>query len=167
MVHNRGRGSASSIASVESLVRNVHKGQKYGTHDFFDHHLVGVAELAREKARECNLDPRVAYDIGLMHDMLEDALLEFTGDLQKVYLFSILFPVENIAQEYLKILDELTHKKGTSYFHYIRGITSPYALLVKEADLEFHLLQDDAEKFFKYDLYCFALDFIRTKRILG
>jgi len=153
----------------EAFLKEKYKGRKYGHRDAYEYHLVGVAELAREKAREANLDPELAYAIGLSHDYLEDFKVDNAPFLFHDIAKEIDW-VQELTEEahtiFFTALLEISNSSNKSYYHYIKSITNSYALLVKEADLEFNLLQDNAPKLRKYPLYKFALDYIKMKRIV-
>jgi len=149
----------NKFEALEAFLKEAYKGRKYGHRDAYEYHLVGVAELAREKAREANLDPDFAYALGLAHDVYEDF------DLPCLDTCAMLLPNNFDKDRFGWVIDEITNKYQT-YYDYIRSIRDEYALLIKEADLEFNLLQDNAPKLRKYSLYLFALDYIKMKRIL-
>jgi len=44
------------IEEAKELARKVHEGQKYGDNDYFDYHLEGVAEIARQNSRDPLVD---------------------------------------------------------------------------------------------------------------
>ena len=163
-----------NLEPLENFLREAYKGRKYRNKDAYDYHLVGVAELAREKAREANLDPELAYAMGLCHDFIEDT----PYDVRKLFALGLIVFAPTGSGEgvdkasLLADTVEALTNDGKTYYDYIKGLGNgipdpSYVLLVKEADLEFNLMQDNAPKLRKYDLYRFALDTIRMKRILG
>jgi hypothetical protein len=166
MIYIRYNGLVSKFKELETFLKKAYKGRKYGDKDFYSYHLVGVAELAMEKAREAKLDPELAYAIGLSHDYLEDFKDYFSDFMEVVERIpwedeGFHFDTMCVALAELQNFDDFI-----SYYHYIAGISDPYALLVKEADIEFHLLQDNAPKLKKYALYCFAFKYIRIARLM-
>ena len=72
------------MKELETYLRKLYAGLKYGHKDAFEYHLVGVANLAMAKAVEAGLDPHIAYAAGLCHDVLED--FDFDSVMRSVVL---------------------------------------------------------------------------------
>jgi len=146
-----------SDEKIFESVKKHHKGQKYGEQDYFHYHLINVAEMSMRIAESSGLNRRRAYIIGLMHDLIENCNVGLSE--MEVWDYVDRHIINNVWN--------LTKISGITYYDYIHSIDVTYALLVKEADILFHLTQPDAARHKKYEVYKFALDVIRMKRILG
>ena len=59
-----------NILLAKQLSRHFHKGQKYGEHDYFDYHILGVLKTLYRVSKEHPTEEMVI--IALLHDVLED-----------------------------------------------------------------------------------------------
>lgn len=60
----------SNILLAKHLSRHFHKDQKYGEHDYFDYHIVGVLKTLYRVSKEQPTEEMVI--VVLLHDVLED-----------------------------------------------------------------------------------------------
>ena len=108
------------------LAKNAHKGQKYGDHDYFEYHVIGVASQFEKGSIESI--------IALLHDTIEDTDVEF-GVINSLFDWSIALPL-------MKLSRNLSF--ATSYHEYIDILSvNSAAKEVKKADLRFHLSQKE------------------------
>jgi len=148
------------------FLKEAHKGQKYNGKDYFDYHLMGVGEMAVDKAIYAGLDTGIAFALALSHDVWEDNP-DYVMDNQSVLVEALCEIVGN--KRYYSLMTDifiLSKTEDESYYDYIKRLKGEYVLIVKEADLEFNLQQSNWSNFPKHELYKFALDIIRMKRIL-
>ena len=110
-----------------ALAEHAHAGQKYGEHDYFHYHVLGVAK--RFSPQSYNSD---AYITALLHDVVEDSGIH-------------LVTIRNLfGSEIADSIEGLTKTKTESYDYYINQIRHrKLATKVKIADLKFHLSQPD------------------------
>lgn len=107
------------------IARLAHKGQKYGDHDYFLHHIEGVVGLMSRTAGCTFGHATVAY----LHDVLEDT--DVTAlDLEEL----------GFSEDVIESVKAMTHQKGESYEDYIdRLVQDKVAAIVKYYDLEFNI----------------------------
>ncbi len=148
-------------ALAYALAKDAHEGQKYGKHDYFQYHVLGVAskfsrrcdapyqhndtcvkcgtELERNYSNpDCRSYDHEAYMAALLHDVVEDSEVSGTTIVD-------LFGIE-IGSAIL----QLSKFDDTDYEDYIRSIQSHIAIRVKIADLKFHLSQPKLKNESKY-----------------
>lgn len=58
------------ILLAKQLSRHFHTGQRYGEHDYFDYHIVGVLKTLHRVSKEHPTEEMVI--VALLHDVLED-----------------------------------------------------------------------------------------------
>ena len=58
------------ILLAKQLGRHFHTGQKYGEHDYFDYHILGVLKTLHRVSKEHPTEEMVI--VALLHDILED-----------------------------------------------------------------------------------------------
>jgi len=118
------------IEEAKELARKVHEGQKYGDNDYFDYHLEGVAEIARQNSR----DPLVEA-VTYLHDVYEDAPEE-----SKNWVLKQLDNFHPLVKESVLIL---SHTEG-DYAEYIdRIFYTGIPRRVKLADLTFNIRESE------------------------
>jgi (p)ppGpp synthase/HD superfamily hydrolase len=124
-------------ALAYALAEHAHHGQKYGDHDYFFYHVLGVASEFDESDHE-------AYIVALLHDVIEDSGVEF-------YTVYKLFGIEIGDAVWL-----LTKPENQKYDEYIEVIAQQnchpgrIARRVKIADLKFNLSQPELKNEAKY-----------------
>lgn len=134
--------TACKINLAKALAKFVHHGQTYGDFDYYDYHVLAVAN---------NFTDPDTFIVALLHDVMEDS------EIPESTITSLFGPIINNAI-YL-----LTYDHTVSYEKYIQRIAESsntagqLAKQVKKADLEFHLSQPNAKKFPKYKTYLNAL----------
>lgn len=58
------------IELAKQLSKHFHKGQKYGTYDYYEYHILGVVKTLELVAKEVTEDMII---VALLHDVLEDS----------------------------------------------------------------------------------------------
>ena len=110
------------MLAARLLAEEYHKGQKYGSKDYFAYHLLGV----RNSLVTCGFGGDV-LDVALLHDILEDTLCS-VGTLQQYFSDDIVEAVISIT------------KSGESYEDYIAKVkANDLAWRVKIHDTMFNL----------------------------
>mgnify|MGYP003651956023 CR=1 FL=1 len=146
-----------------ALSKKAHHGQKYGGHDYFKRHVLGVADNFSPKCEATNQEnyncikcgielernysnPRCAsydheaYIVALLHDVVEDSHVTD----------SVIFNL--FGHKISHAVELLTRETKTHYDLYIEALTHyPLARKVKIADLEFHLSQPVKKNQAKYE----------------
>lgn len=134
------------------LAKDAHAGQKYGEHDYFEYHVLGVAgEFSKscrpdfscydwncvrcgsfhsEQNNNCGDFDEDAYIVALLHDVVEDS-------------HTLLSTIQNLfGSKIHKSVALLTKYDDESYEKYISMLCKyDLAKKVKIADLKFHLSQ--------------------------
>lgn len=141
------------ILLAKQLSRHFHKGQKYGEHDYFEYHIVGVLKTLYRVSKEHPTEEMVI--VALLHDVLEDT--ECTC-----------FTIENIfGENILKPISILTKTKFLSPDDYIeRIIRHKTPRLVKYVDSLFNY--DECIKdgnFKRAEKYKHNLDVLYSKEL--
>lgn len=62
------------IELAKQLSKHFHKGQKYGKHDYYEYHILGVVKTLELVAKEVTEDMVI---VALLHDVLEDTCCEY------------------------------------------------------------------------------------------
>lgn len=125
---------------AQSISEHAHCGQKYGDHDYYQYHVLGVANQFYWGTNE--------HITALLHDVVEDSDIDI-ATIRDLFSFEIGNAVAT-----------LTRPVGLTYEGYIDMFdlkSQTLAKTVKIADLKFHLAQPDAKKRKKYDTYVKAL----------
>lgn len=113
---------------AKKLASFSHHGQKYGSHDYCDYHLAGVAQIAECHilASDENIDD--VRSVAWLHDILEDTSL--TEELLR----------SHFGDTITNAVVLLTKEDGYNYDEYIRRICgNRLAWIVKIADTLFNL----------------------------
>ncbi len=120
-------------ALAYALAKDAHEGQRYGKHDYFEYHVLGVASSFWHVLDE-------AYIVALLHDVVEDS--EISHDcILDLFGTSISRAVVALTRD----------KNIVRYEDYISLVTrSDIAIKVKIADLKFHLSQPELKNEAKY-----------------
>lgn len=58
------------ILLAKQLSRHFHRGQKYGEHDYYEYHIIGVLKTLYRVSKEHPTEEMVI--VALLHDVLED-----------------------------------------------------------------------------------------------
>ena len=129
-----------------ALAEQWHKGQKYGEHDYFQYHILGVASslILHGASHE-------AVIVGLLHDILEDTQIELAA-IETTFGSTIASAVVAVNK-----------RKGEKRDAYLlRCSKNPIALEVKMHDAMFNA----AECFKDRDMKRYAY-YMDTLKILG
>lgn len=113
------------VDSAHIFAAAKHKGQKYGTHDYYSYHLCGV--LDEYKALYPNYAPYEEIAV-ILHDVVEDtdATIE---DIEIAF-----------GNKVAGIVDSVTKRDSETYEHYIMRVArNPAAVKVKRSDSTFNL----------------------------
>lgn len=113
------------ILLAKQLSRHFHTGQKYGEHDYFDYHIVGVLKTLHRVSKEHPTEEMVI--VALLHDVLEDT--ECTWDT-----------IRNIfSSDIADYVNCLSYVKGYDKEQYLKDISIyPVTRMVKYADSLFN-----------------------------
>lgn len=122
------------------IAYEAHQGQVDKSGQPYIFHPFHLAEQMKDEISVC---------VALLHDVMEDTNVTY----------------EDLAKEFPKEVTDalllLTHKKGTDYFEYVRGIKSnEYAKAVKLADIAHN---SDQTRFTGCDVSEEKLDYWRKK----
>ena len=144
----------SNILLAKHLSRHFHKGQKYGEHDYFDYHVIGVLKTLHRVSKE---HPTEEMVIGaLLHDILEDT--ECTWDtIQNIFGCDIADYVNCLS--YVKGYDKDQYLKDVSIY--------PVTRIVKYADSMFNYnecIEDGNLK--RAKKYKYNLDVLYSKELV-
>lgn len=129
------------------LAKQAHKGQMYGTNDYFEYHVLGVVSMLRQLGYEGDY-----ITVALLHDVVEDT--KITEDvLNDLFTFDV---VEAVS--YLTKINSSNYSEET----YLKGIKkSELAIKVKIADSTFNLFENvrnkDKQRAKKYTRYLTVL----------
>ena len=149
-----------NLKPILDYAREAHKGQKYGNgKDYFEYHILGVAEYAKQEAEAHQLSPVIAEMVAILHDILEDT------DTKLSDLIILLVKHYGSGRTYETVLDavkQITKEKDEGYYQYIKRLNNEYALIVKAADLAFNI-ENSYKGHKKLDLYMFAVETIGRK----
>jgi len=142
-----------------ALAKHAHAGQKYGDHDYFEYHVLGVANQfdhlcyyettrdknnsVRMKCKKCGHDglkyqdrcagyDSKAYIVALLHDVVEDSHIS-------------MLTIENLFTEGIRnSVNAMSNIYDDTYEEYISYLSrNKTAIKVKIADLKFHLSQPE------------------------
>lgn len=141
------------ILLAKQLSRHFHKGQKYGEHDYFEYHIIGVLKTLYRVSKEHPTDEMTI--VALLHDILEDTDCSIET-------------IENIfGESVLKSVGILTKTKFPSLDDYIeRIIRHKTPRLVKYADSLFNYNESIKDGNFKRaKKYKHNLDVLYSKEL--
>ena len=114
-----------NILLAKQLSRHFHKDQKYGEHDYFEYHVLGVLKTLYRVSKEHPTEEMVV--VALLHDVLEDT--ECTWDtIQNIFGSDIADYVSCLS--YIKGYDKDQYLKDVSIY--------PVTRMVKYADSLFN-----------------------------
>ena len=113
------------ILLAKQLSRHFHKDQKYGEHDYFDYHIVGVLKTLHRVSKEHPTEEMVI--VALLHDVLEDSECEW-DTLQNIFGWAVADYVGSLS--YVKGYDREQYLKDVSIY--------PVTRIVKYADSLFN-----------------------------
>jgi hypothetical protein len=116
--------SSELVNKTYHFAKAAHEGQKYGEHDYFTHHILGVVSIL---TNELGVTDSTAIAAALLHDVVEDCGIPLKFIAEK---FGIA-----VAQH----VKDLTHTCD-SYQHYVQGIAAigGCSTMVKFADSLFN-----------------------------
>ncbi len=149
---------AQRLAEMMLLAKNNHAGQKYGEHDYFDYHILGVLSILT------TLNEFKESGAGMMEDMMIVAvghdIIEDT-DITSENLVELGFDTFIINQ-----IQFLSRDNQTSKERYIQLINKhPVAHAVKKADTLFNLNEslkiNDQKRIKKYSEQLAKLSIVR------
>ena len=112
------------IELAKQLSKHFHKGQKYGEHDYYAYHILGVVKTLELVAKEVTEDMII---VALLHDVLEDTTCGL-GTLENIFNL-------NICNAVLRLSNITTHDYS-SYIEHVLG--HGVARIVKYADSLFN-----------------------------
>lgn len=113
---------------AKQLAMFAHNGQKYGSHDYYQHHLLGVVALAEQHHLSTDLNIDDVRCVAVLHDILEDTQID--SHIIRYYF----------GEDVVTAVRLLTRDEGVSKACYLNGIKeNRLALLVKIADTLFNL----------------------------
>lgn len=117
--------TTDKVELAKQLSKHFHKGQKYGEHDYFEYHILGVVKTLHLIAKEPPTEEMII--VALLHDVLEDT--ECTWDT--IYnIFGC-----NVA-DYVNCLSYI---KGYNKEQYLKDVSIyPTTRIVKYADSLFN-----------------------------
>lgn len=117
------------IQQAVLLAKAFHFGQKYGSHDYFDHHIVGVASIAQNLPEAVDIGLEEVIITAILHDILEDTVA--TEDtLDELFSFEVVEAVKCLSKN-------ITHNDRFGYAGRISQ--NKLALCVKKADAMFNM----------------------------
>ena len=113
------------ILLAKQLSRHFHTGQKYGEHDYYEYHIIGVLKTLYQVSKEHPTDEMVI--VALLHDVLEDT--ECTWDT-----------IRNIfGSDIADYVNCLSYVKGYDKDQYLKDVSIyPVTRIVKYADSMFN-----------------------------
>ena len=116
--------TTDKIELAKQLSKHFHKGQKYGEHDYYEHHIFGVVKTLDLVAKELTEDMII---VALLHDVLEDSDCEYET-LENIFNFNICDSVLRLSK--ISSYDQSDYIEGILY--------SDTARIVKYADSLFN-----------------------------
>lgn len=112
------------IELAKQLSKYFHMGQKYGTYDYYEHHILGVVKTLELVAKEVTEDMVI---VALLHDVLEDSPCTY-DTLENIF--------GQVISDYVNCL---TYVKGYDKEMYIKNTRSyEVTRIVKYADSLFN-----------------------------
>ena len=112
------------IELAKQLSKHFHKGQKYGEHDYYTYHILGVVKTLKSVAKEVTEDMII---VALLHDVLEDTTCSL-GTLENIFNFSVCNAV-------LRLSNITTHDYSSYIDHVLKDDVTR---IVKYADSLFN-----------------------------
>ena len=141
------------ILLAKQLSRHFHTGQKYGEHDYYEYHIIGVLKTLYQVSKEHPTDEMVI--VALLHDVLEDT--ECTWDT-----------IRNIfGSDIADYVNCLSYVKGYDKDQYLKDVSIyPVTRIVKYADSMFNynecIENEDVKRAKKYK---YNLDLLYSKEL--
>lgn len=115
---------------AKRLAQFAHYGQRYGSKDYFEHHLLGVVQIAERHAQADDLGIDNVRCVAILHDVLEDSSVRS----------SMLF--ECFGRDIAQAVVLLTRTSEVSKDEYLQKIKcNRLARIVKIADTLFNLME--------------------------
>lgn len=115
------------IALAESIARDAHAGQRYGKHDYYEHHVCGVVSEVLNFFDEQDDD---AVIVAILHDAIEDSDFTLKDLDDHGFPSHIIAAVDAITKRYF----------GETYDEYMDRVKqNDLAQIVKIADSMFNL----------------------------
>ena len=140
------------IELAKQLSKHFHKGQMYGTYDYYEYHITGVVKTLELVAKEVTEDMII---VALLHDVLEDTTCGL-GTLENIFNL-------NICNAVLRLSNITTHDYS-SYIEYVLG--HGVARVVKYADSLFNyqecMMSGDVKRVERYQR---NLDALHSKEL--
>ena len=112
------------IELAKQLSKHFHKGQKYGEHDYYTYHILGVVKTLKSVAKEVTEDMII---VALLHVVLEDTTCSL-GTLENIFNFSVCNAV-------LRLSNITTHDYSSYIDHVLKDDVTR---IVKYADSLFN-----------------------------
>jgi len=122
--------SRKQIDTARIVARLAHRGQKYGTADYFDYHIEGVVSSLWDDTRSRYMDLEVAY----LHDILEDTEVTEQDLLDLGFSTAVVDAVRLLTRReysYQNYISKIVEFLGDSNVHFS-------AVLVKFHDAKFN-----------------------------
>ena len=141
------------ILLAKQLSRHFHTGQKYGEHDYYEYHIIGVLKTLYQVSKEHPTDEMVI--VALLHDVLEDT--ECTW-----------YTIRNIfGCDIADYVNCLSYIKGYDKDQYLKDVSIyPVTRIVKYADSMFNYNEcignEDVKRAKKYK---YNLDLLYSKEL--
>ena len=145
--------SEGNILLAKQLSRHFHTGQKYGEHDYYEYHIIGVLKTLYQVSKEHPTDEMVI--VALLHDVLEDT--ECTW-----------YTIRNIfGCDIADYVNCLSYIKGYDKDQYLKDVSIyPVTRIVKYADSMFNYNEcignEDVKRAKKYK---YNLDLLYSKEL--
>lgn len=130
------------LETVKLIAQQVHKGQLYGSQDYYKYHVEGVAKLCGQLFKEDSLSRKVIL-LALLHDAVEDS------EHPAKTLEGIRTEVGEEMVELVQYISRLSGETYATYMQKIRG-SCIEVLMVKYADSYFNLQQCIADHNFVF-----------------
>ena len=145
--------NVGKIILAKQLSRHFHKGQKYGEHDYFDYHIMGVFNTLLKVSKKFLTEEMVI--VTALHDILEDTHCTW-GTLENIFGYGV-----------ANYVDILTYLKGDDRDQYLKDINVyPVTRMVKYADSLFNYNECIKEGNIKRaEKYKYNLDFLYTEKL--
>lgn len=126
------------VISATAFAQSYHKGQLYGSQDYFEKHVCGVADMLIASGAS-----ELEVVVGLLHDVVEDTTAELV-DIKTMF-----------GVDVANSVDAITKRDGESTIEYLeRCALDDVACKVKMFDSLFNLSESqksgDMRRIFKY-----------------
>ena len=146
------------VEKAKELAKRAHQDQKYGEHDYYDYHLLGVANILEENAKTfLGEDCQVYWG---NNKLTKDCLIAgaILHDLEEDTSFSISKHPGTNPQGFpdlvVDIVLGMTKRNGDTYFDYIKRLSTksgPAVRAVKLADLTFNIQESEKRELNGYE----------------